>query len=74
MIRGIGCDIVKISRVEKNIKNYSDKFLQKIFTENEIEYSSNSYNAANYFAKRFAAKEAYAKATGTIRSHPLTTE
>ncbi|WPX96556.1 holo-ACP synthase [Candidatus Bandiella euplotis] len=63
MIVGIGCDIVDIRRVERLIKKYKYKFLSRIFTENEIKLANNPEHYS-YFAKRFAAKEAYAKATG----------
>ncbi|MDE6470426.1 MAG: holo-ACP synthase [Eubacterium sp.] len=62
----IGTDIVKISRIEKSIKN--DTFLQQVFTEREIEYCKK----AESFAGLFACKEAYFKAIGTGIKFPLT--
>lgn len=64
MIIGIGCDIVDIRRIERLIKECNDKFLSRIFTQEEINLADALDNYA-YFAKRFAAKEAYAKAAGT---------
>lgn len=62
----IGTDIVKISRMEKSIKNES--FLRRVFTEKEIEYCRKAEN----YAGIFAAKEAYFKAIGTGITVPLT--
>lgn len=58
---GIGTDIVEVARVEKLMADNAQRFLQKIFTPNEIKTDAN----ANYYAKRFAAKEACLKALGT---------
>ena len=60
---GIGADIIDNSRIKKSIKN--KLFLQKIFTKNEILLSKNILSKSSYFAKRFAAKEAFAKSLGT---------
>ena len=62
-IYGIGTDITKISRIKKLLKN--KKSLKRLFTKNEIKKSENKVNKVNYYAKRFAAKEAFAKAIGT---------
>ena len=65
MIYGIGCDIIAIDRIKKIFEKSKDRFLKKVFTDQEIEKApaleSPQYHA--YFAKRFAAKESYAKAT-----------
>jgi holo-[acyl-carrier protein] synthase len=67
MIIGLGSDIVQIDRIEKSIKEFGNKFLQKIFTISEIEtakiFTSNK-RVFSYYAKRFAAKEAFVKALG----------
>lgn len=55
----IGTDIVKISRIEKSIKN--EHFIENVFTPDEAEYCRNAEN----YAGLFAAKEAYLKAVGT---------
>ncbi len=68
MIHGIGTDIVYIPRVSRILQKYGEKFLNRIYTEKEIELSR-KYNSqemrARYFAKRFAAKEAFVKARGS---------
>jgi holo-[acyl-carrier protein] synthase len=60
---GIGVDIVKNKRIKLSIKN--KKFINRIFSKNEILISKKFANKTNYFSKRFAAKEALAKALGT---------
>ena len=62
-IIGVGVDIVENSRIKKSILNKS--FLYRIFTNEEILISKNIKNKSSYFAKRFAAKEAFAKSIGT---------
>src|ERR1700745_86079 len=65
MIIGLGNDIVDIRRVERTIERYGDRFLSRIFTENERLKSEPRARRAASYAKRFAAKEACAKALGT---------
>ena len=60
---GTGVDIIENSRIKKSILNKS--FLYRDFTKKEILISKNIKNKVNYFAKRFAAKEAFAKSLGT---------
>ena len=60
-IYGVGTDIVDITRIKKSIKN--KKFINKIFSDREIKNSKNKLDS--YYAKRFAAKEAFSKALGT---------
>jgi len=62
VIIGNGVDIIKNSRVKNLIKN--PKFLSRIFSENEIKDSKKIKNKTNFFAKRFAAKEAFVKSIG----------
>ncbi len=62
-IIGNGVDIVENRRIAKSLKN--NVFLYRIFTKNEIEQSKKIKNKVNFFAKRFAAKEAFVKALGT---------
>ncbi len=67
MILGIGTDLISVTRIEKLISQFQVRFSQKIFTKNEIENANkinNSLVKTLFFAKRFAAKEAFAKATG----------
>jgi holo-[acyl-carrier-protein] synthase len=61
-IIGNGVDIVDNTRIKNAIKNKF--FVSRIFTVNEIKKSKNLNNKTNYFAKRFAAKEAFVKALG----------
>ena len=65
MIVGIGTDIIDVRRVENIISNYGRKFKKRCFTKNEIQRSENKINTVNSYAKRYAAKEACAKALGT---------
>ena len=62
-IFGNGVDIVNNYRIEKSIKN--NKFVSRIFSISEIKDSKKVKNKTNFFAKRFAAKEAFAKSLGT---------
>ena len=61
-IVGIGVDIIDNKRIQLSIKNKS--FINRIFAKNEILISKKFKNKANFFSKRFAAKEALAKALG----------
>ena len=61
-ILGIGVDIIQNSRIKKAIKNKS--FVNRIFSKSEITNSKKKNNKTNYFAKRFAAKEAFIKSIG----------
>lgn len=62
MILGIGVDIVDVRRIERIVVRWQDRFLRRIFTDNEIRYCNNKKNPAQRFATRFAAKEAFIKA------------
>ncbi len=62
-IIGNGVDIVKNSRIKKLISN--KKFIQRIYSRSEINLSKKIRNKGAYFAKRFAAKEAFVKSLGT---------
>ena len=68
-ILGNGVDIVKNLRIKKLIKNVN--FLNRIYTKKEIADSKRFFNKANFFAKRFAAKEAFVKSLGTGFRHNL---
>lgn len=65
MIIGLGNDIIDIRRVERTIERYGERFLSRVFTEIERRKSDNRAGRAASYAKRFAAKEACAKALGT---------
>ena len=62
MIVGIGVDIESIDRFSRAIERHGDRFLQRIFTEEEIAYCRRQGRCAQHFAVRFAAKEAVLKA------------
>ena len=62
-ILGLGVDIVKNKRIETLLKNKI--FITRTFGKKEIKSAKNISNKINFFAKRFAAKEAFAKALGT---------
>src|SRR4029077_9100701 len=65
IILGLGSDLIDIRRIEKTIARFGDKFLDRIFTENERWRCDRRANRAASYARRFAAKEAAAKALGT---------
>ena len=65
MILGTGSDIIDIRRIERTIARHGERFLARIFTETERRRATRKVNAAATYAKRFAAKEACAKALGT---------
>ena len=60
---GIGVDIVKNKRIQLSIKNRN--FINRTFSKKEILFSKTINNKSSYYSKRFAAKEAFAKALGT---------
>jgi holo-[acyl-carrier protein] synthase len=65
MIIGIGSDLVDVRRIERVLARHGERFLQRIFTETERARAERRSNRAETYAKRFAAKEACAKALGT---------
>ena len=65
MILGIGNDLCDIRRIEKTIERYGERFLLRVFTEEERRKAFSRARPASTFAKRFAAKEAATKALGT---------
>ncbi len=65
MIIGIGTDIVMIERIQKLLDTSGDTFLDRCFTENERAFPAVHPQAAAHYAKRYAVKEATAKALGT---------
>lgn len=65
MILGLGSDLCQISRVEKTLARYGERFTNRCFTEIERRKSDRRAQRAASYAKRFAAKEACAKALGT---------
>ncbi len=65
MIVGIGSDLTDIRRIEKTLERYGERFLARVFTDVERKKSDRRRQRAASYAKRFAAKEACAKALGT---------
>jgi holo-[acyl-carrier protein] synthase len=65
MIIGLGSDTIDIRRIERSIERYGERFLNRIFTDVERAKSDRRRLRAASYAKRFAAKEACAKALGT---------
>ena len=65
MIIGLGNDLCDIGRVQRTLERYGDRFTQRCFTEIERHKSDRRAQRAASYAKRFAAKEACAKALGT---------
>src|SRR4051812_4193521 len=65
MILGIGSDLIDIRRVEKTIARHGERFIGRVFTDLERAKAERRKNRVDTYAKRFAAKEACAKALGT---------
>jgi holo-[acyl-carrier protein] synthase len=63
MIIGVGIDIIEVERVEKKI-GHENGFREKIFSASEIAFCESKINKGQHYAARFAAKEAFLKATG----------
>jgi holo-[acyl-carrier protein] synthase len=62
---GIGVDLVECARIQHSLDRFGDRFLHRVFTDGEIEYSMSMKFPARHLAARFAAKEAVSKAFGT---------
>lgn len=69
MIIGVGSDLVDIRRIESTLSRFGDRFIERVFTPIEREKSERRANRAESYARRFAAKEACAKALGTGFRH-----
>lgn len=69
MILGTGIDIVEIERIKLTITKWGSRFLNKVFTDNEIAYCNSKADPAQHFAVRFAAKEAFYKALPQNREY-----
>ncbi len=65
MIIGTGNDLIDITRIEKTLANHGERFIARVFTPVEVRKSERRRARAASYAKRFAAKEACAKALGT---------
>jgi holo-[acyl-carrier protein] synthase len=64
-VLGIGVDLVDNARIEHSLERFGERFLHRVFTAGEIEYSQSMKYPARHLAARFAAKEAVSKAFGT---------
>jgi holo-[acyl-carrier protein] synthase len=62
---GVGTDMVDCQRIEQMIQRHGDRFLERVFSAEEIAYCLRGKRPAEHFAARFAAKEAILKALGT---------
>ena len=71
MIYGVGTDLINSERVEKLLNKFGNKFLSKIFSNQEIKNSETSYEKALFFSKKFAGKEAFWKAISPNRDNSL---
>ena len=67
-IIGTGIDATETSRIAAAIERYGDRFVKRVFTDEEVAYCRRKRDAASSFAARFAAKEAAMKALGTGHS------
>lgn len=65
MIYGIGTDIVQVVRIRESLDRHGERFAERILSENELAEFRASAHPARFLARRFAAKEAVAKAFGT---------
>lgn len=74
MIYGIGTDIVEVARIEDSLARFGNAFAMRILSEREMQEFAQSHTQARFLAKRFAAKEAFAKALGTGIRAPATFE
>jgi holo-[acyl-carrier protein] synthase len=72
MIHGIGTDIVELSRIEALWARYGERFAARILSVSELSELGGCAAPARLLAKRFAAKEAFAKAVGSGMRHPVT--
>ena len=74
MIFGVGTDLVEVSRIQDSLQRFGHDFASRILGEFELQEFAQSKQPARFLAKRFAAKEAFAKALGTGIRHPATFE
>ncbi len=71
MIVGVGTDLIEVSRVERALERWGERFAQKILVDHELERFGRHRKPAHFLAKRFAAKEAFSKAMGTGIRYPV---
>jgi len=71
MIFGIGTDIVEYARIKALWARYGERFAERLLSERELPEFRTHIDSARFLAKRFAAKEAFAKAVGSGMRHPV---
>ena len=71
MIEGTGVDIIEVKRIKEAVEKWGDRFLNRVFTEGEIEYSRKRKFFHQHLAARFATKEAVIKAFGNNFHEPI---
>ena len=71
MIHGIGTDIVELARFERMFARYGDRLAERVLSGRELSGFKSSPHAVSFLAKRFAAKEAFAKAVGSGLRDPV---
>jgi len=71
MIHGIGTDICRVARFERMLERYGDRAARRVLGERELSEFSGVAHPARFLARRFAAKEAFAKAIGTGIREPV---
>jgi holo-[acyl-carrier protein] synthase len=71
MIVGTGVDITEVARIAAAVERFGSRFLERVFTRDEVHYCMGKPNAAERLAARFAAKEAGMKAIGTGLRHGI---
>lgn len=64
-VSGVGIDLVEVSRIEEAVGRFGDRFLERVYTEDELAYCLERARPHVHLAARFAAKEAISKALGT---------
>ncbi len=72
MVLGIGTDLAEVSRIERTVSQFGERFLARVYSGSELSYALSKANAAERLAARFAAKEAGMKAIGTGWSQGVT--
>lgn len=65
MIKGVGADLIRVARLEKAVRRSGQRFLERVFASEELQYCQGKKNPFPHLAVRFAAKEAILKALGT---------
>ena len=68
-IVGIGTDLIEVGRIAEMMERHGERFVERIFTKDEIEYCQRRKRSSMHFAGRFAVKEAVFKALGTGWNH-----